>query len=187
MAALSYSGYSFIVAGIIEAERFAVFAAVDTVSKIFNVLVMGVLNIATPLVARSFQDSRANFLKNVQAIRLYGTIVVLALAITVYSSRSTIFEIVFAGRFTNYDKIMLMMLVANVMFFLQAISVMTAKVYENTRIVFLARIISSLFAMTLGIFLASHFSVEGMALSIALHATITVLMLTTLNRSNQKG
>ena len=54
---------------------------------------------------------------------------------------------------------------------------MLAKIYENTKLIFSARIISSLLSLTIGILLAIQFSIEGISFSIAASACIAVVFL----------
>jgi len=177
LAVCSYGGYVLLVSKFVDDLRFGTFAASDTVVKVLNVFVIGVFAIATPIGAKKFAEGHDDFLHFMKNIRVYGTALILITCSIIFAAKDAIFHSLYADKFTNYSTILLFLMAANLAFFYQFTYVTMAKVYEKTRIIFFARVLSAIFSISVGVIVAIQYSAEGIAFTIALSNFVAVLFL----------
>jgi O-antigen/teichoic acid export membrane protein len=177
LGSLSFRAYILIVSIFIDEKSFAIFAACSVIAQILNLILSGLLNVATPVAAKKINQNEDIFKGFIKTLKLYGSVFIISLSVGTYALHQEIFRIVFNGKFENYENVLLILIMANIVFFYQYINVMVVKVYGRPDVISIARFLTAVFSLTAGVLLAKNYSIEGVSVSIALSALMTWLIL----------
>jgi O-antigen/teichoic acid export membrane protein len=174
---LSQRGFIVIIAKYISVERFGTFAACSTLLNVFNIVLIGLINIVTPLGMKKFVEHKQDFRRFFIRLLFWGSLFILLVGLLFFYNQEFIMKLVYGEKFGNYSLIVGLLIIGKLITYFTSIFALVIKYTNNTKVMFYSRIVAAIFCLSAGVFISRTYQAEGIAFSITIAHLISLCII----------